>query len=175
MIHYWAGAIGATYFLSGKYDALVRASKFEELATHVLEDVDPDFVKKVRPGDLIVAGTAFGTGKHLEGLIGAFKALGLGGVMARGFAAAWERDSINLGFPAVLCPDPESAVRTGDELEIELHQQEARNLTRACVFAITPTPAGIIELLEAGGIEPYTLRRLRAMQAAKQSSDMQAN
>ena len=73
------------------------------------------------------------------------------------------------------CPRTSSAVRTGDELEIELDQQEARNLTRACVFAITPTPAGIIELLEAGGIEPYTLRRLRAMQAAEPSNDMQTN
>src|SRR3972149_6072456 len=90
------------YFLAGKYDPIVRAGRYGELVQHILEDVDPGFVQKVRKGDLLVAGRGFGTGKHVRGLIGAFQALGIGGIIAESFSAEWERSTINAGLPSLV-------------------------------------------------------------------------
>jgi 3-isopropylmalate dehydratase, small subunit len=152
--------VTSNYFLSGKYDGMVRAGEFDKLVPHVLEDVMPDFASRARPGDIIVAGRAFGTGKHLEGLVGAFKAMGLGGVVAQSFAAAWERDAINLGLPSVICPEVPPRVQTGDRLELDLAQGLARLPGQETALKVTPTPAGIISILQAGGLEAYTLQRL---------------
>ena len=150
----------SSYFVSGKYGPLGRAGKFEELAQHVLEDVDPTFVKNVRPGDLLVVGTAFGTGKHLDGPINAFKALGISAVLGKSFSAAWERDSINLGLPALAYPELYDHVETGDELEMDLRGTKAINRSRQTAIAVHPTDPGLLELLEAGGVAAYTARRL---------------
>lgn len=152
--------VRSNYFLSGKYDPVGRLGKYSELVQHILEDVDPTFVQKVQRGDVLVAGKAFGTGKHLGGLIGAFKVLGIGGVIAEGFSAAWERDSINTGFPAVVYNEIRHNVETGDLLELDLSATEAKNLTRGITIKVTPTPEGIIAILEAGGLRSYTLHRL---------------
>lgn len=150
----------STYFVSGKYDALGRAGKFSELARHVLEDVDPTFVQKLKPGDLLVVGDAFGTGKHLDGPIGAFRALGIAAVLGKGFSAAWERDSINLGLPSLVYKEIPDQVETGDVLELDLRGTVAKNLTRGTTLAVRPTPKGILAILEAGGIARYTALRL---------------
>ena len=157
----------SSYFFSGKYDALGRAGKFAELAKHVLEDVDPTFVERVRPGDILVVGEAFGTGKHLEGPIGALQLLGIAAVLAKSFSAGWERDSINMGLPALAYPDVYEQVETGDVLELDCRATTARNMTRATHFAVTPTPDGIVEILQAGGISPYTAKRLGIVDKAK--------
>ena len=151
--------LSATHFLSAKYDPLVRAGKFDELAAHVLEDSRPDFVQRVRSGDLLFAGNAFGTGKHLEGVVGALMALGIRAVFARSFAAGWERDSMNLGLAAVLCPGTE-LLREGDRVRIDLSEPFAHNLSASHRFAIVPTSASMLEMLGAGGLEAFTLRRL---------------
>ena len=150
----------STHFVSGKYDVLGRARKFGELAQHVLEDVDPTFVKRVKPGDLLVVGDAFGTGKHLDGPIEAFKTLGIAAVLGKGFSAAWERDSINLGLPSLVYKEIPDQVETGDVLELDLRGTVAKNLTRGTTMTVRPTPDGILAILEAGGIAGYTARRL---------------
>ena len=152
--------LAATYFLSGKYDPMVRAGKYRELVPHILEDVDPGFVQKVQPGDLLIAGKAFGTGKHLRGLIEAFKVLGIGGVIAESFAAEWEKVSINSGLPIVVSHAMRSQVSTGELLELDVGAAAAHNLTRGTLIAVNPAPAGMVAILEAGGLEGYTLRRL---------------
>lgn len=148
------------YFLSGKYDALARALEFEEIVPHVLEDIDPTFVKRVRKGDLIVAGRAFGTGKHLEGLIGALQILGIEAVIAESFSAGWEKDSINAGLAALIYPQIPPNVEQGDLLELDLSATEAKNLTRGISIEVRATAQGIIDILEAGGLAQHTLHRL---------------
>lgn len=150
------------YFLSSKYDPLGRTGKFTELAQHVLEDIDASFVKKVQSGDLIVVGKAFGTGKHFAHLIGALKAIGIGGIIGQSFSSAWEKDSINSGFPSVVYKEIYDNVETGNLLELDLGASECKNLTRGTTIRVAPTLQGIIALLEAGGLAPYTLRRLGA-------------
>ncbi len=148
------------YFLSGKYDPIVRAGKYADLVQHVLEDHAPDFVSQVRPGDILVCGRGFGMGKHVRGLIGALKLLRIGGIIAESFSAEWERVTINSALPSLVYPEVGPAVESGDELELDLRATVARNLTQDREFKVHPTPAGIIEILEAGGLEKITIRRL---------------
>lgn len=148
------------YLLSGKYDPIVRAGRYDELVQHVLEDVDPGFAQKVQKGDLLVGGRGFGTGKHVRGLIGAFKAMGIGGIIAESFSAEWERATINAGLPSVVYEEIRANVETGDLLELDLRATEAKNLTRNIRIKVAPTPEGIIAILEAGGLEDYTMHRL---------------
>ncbi|QGD19730.1 hypothetical protein FYA96_02870 [Bordetella parapertussis] len=150
----------SSHFLSGRHDALGRAGKFEQLSRHILEDANPAFVDQVRPGDLLVVGAAFGTGKHLDGLIHAFRTLGIAAILGKGFSAAWERDSINLGLPALVYPELYEHVQTGEELQLDLRGTLARNLTRGTTIAVHATDAGLLALLEAGSIAAYTARRL---------------
>lgn len=150
----------SSYFFSGKYDVLGRAHKHAELAQHILEDVEEGFAKKIQPGDIFVVGSGFGTGKHLNGPIGALRHLGVAAVLAKGFSSVWERDSINLGFPSLVYPKVWDNVQTGDVLELDVRAAHAHNLTSNKTIAVEPTPAGILELLEAGGIAPYTARLL---------------
>ena len=150
----------STYFVSGKYDPLGRAGKFAEMASHVLEDVDPSFVRKVQKGDILVVGEAFGTGKHLDGPINAFKELGIAAVLGKSFSAAWERDSINLGLPSLHYPDLYDRVETGDLIELDTAATSARNLTQRIDIAVAPTPEGILSIVDAGGIAALTAARL---------------
>jgi 3-isopropylmalate/(R)-2-methylmalate dehydratase small subunit len=117
-------------------------------------------VHKVQRGDLLVAGRGFGVGKHNLGRLGAFKALGIEAFIAESFAAAWERDAINFGIPALIYKEIQANVETGDLLELDLSATEAKNLTRGITIKVKPTPDVIISVLEAGSLERYTLRRL---------------
>ncbi len=156
------------FFLSGKYDPVVRAGKYAELVPHLLEDVDPGFVNRVREDDLLVAGRAFGGGKHVRGLIGAFKVLKIGGILARSFSAEWERACINAGLPALVYDGLHSNVDAGDELELDTSAEEAKNVTRGRTFRVAPISDGIVAILEAGGLDGYMKRRLRLTAGAGQ-------
>lgn len=160
----------SNYLVAGKYDHLGRAGKFDELARHVLEDVAPHFADRVKPGDVLVVGDAFGTGKHLDGPIGALKSLGIAAVLGKGFSASWERDSINLGLPSLVYPNLFEHVQTGDVIELDLRGSLARNLTRGTCVSVLPTPDGVLSLLEAGGIAGYTAARLGVKDRPKASN-----
>ena len=148
------------HFLSGKYDNLVRAGKYAELVPHLLEDSLPSFAAAVRPGDIVVAGRAFGSGKHVRGLIGAFKILQISAILARSFAAEWERACINAGMPALVYDSVHAHVESGDELLLDTSASEARNCSRDQRFAVKPTADELIAILAAGGLEPYMQIRL---------------
>jgi 3-isopropylmalate/(R)-2-methylmalate dehydratase small subunit len=150
----------SNYFISGKYDPLGRAGKFAEMASHVLEDVDPTFVSRVTPGDILVVGHAFGTGKHLDGPINSFKHLGIAAVLGKSFSAAWERDSINLGLPSLVYESLVDEVEDGDEIELDTSATTAKNLTRGMTIYVQPTPLGILDIVDAGGIAEWTAKRL---------------
>lgn len=146
--------------LSSKYDPVARARDYQNLAPHVLENICPEFVQKVRKGDLIVAGDGFGSGKHLHGLINALRILGVDAVIARSFSNTFEREAINIGFPALTYATVYANVADGDDLELDMAASQARNITTGKVFNVAATDPGIIEILDAGGLAPLTLRRL---------------
>ncbi len=121
-----------------------------ELAKHVLEDADPNFAKKVKPGDLIVAGKNFGLGSSREHAAAIIKLAGVGGVLARSFARIFYRNAINVGLPALICDT--SQIDQGDELQVDIEKGKIRNLTKEMVIETKPLPKVMLNILEDGGL-----------------------
>ncbi|MEW6189410.1 MAG: 3-isopropylmalate dehydratase small subunit [Actinomycetota bacterium] len=121
-----------------------------ELAKHVLEDADPNFAKKVKPGDLIVAGKNFGLGSSREHAAAIIKLAGVGGVLAKSFARIFYRNAINVGLPALICDT--SRIDQGDELEVDIEEGKIRNLTKGIMIETKPLPKVMLNILEDGGL-----------------------
>jgi 3-isopropylmalate/(R)-2-methylmalate dehydratase small subunit len=124
-------------------------------------DIDPDFVRRLAPGDLIVAGKNFGCGSSREQAPLAIKAAGVGCVLAESFARIFYRNAINIGLPLLVAPEAAQAIAPGDELEVSLEQGLVRDITQGQQWRSEPFPEFIRELIAAGGLIEYTRERLR--------------
>jgi len=133
-----------------------------ELAAHCMEDIDPSFVKKVKPGDIIVAGKNFGCGSSREHAPLAIKASGVSCVIAETFARIFFRNAINIGLPILECPEAVRNTEAGQTLEVDLAEGTIRNVETGQVYQATPYPAFMLELIDAGGLIAYTRRKLQA-------------
>ncbi len=131
----------------------------DELARHCMEDADPDFPTKVKAGDIIMAEKNFGCGSSREHAPIAIKASGVSCVIAHSFARIFYRNSFNMGLPILECPEAVSESETGDELEVDLDSGEIINLTRNKKFKAMPVPPFMQELIEAGGLIPYVMKK----------------
>ncbi len=125
-------------------------SNLPELAKHVLEDADPDFAKKVRPGDIVVAGRNFGLGSSREHAPTIIKIAGVGAVLAKSFARIFFRNSINIGLPVLICDT--DRIDDQDELEIDLEKGIIKNITKGIKLTFSPLPDVMIKLLNDGGL-----------------------
>jgi len=132
----------------------------DELGPHCLEDLDSTFVKRVKPGDFIVAGRNFGCGSSRENAPLAILGAGVGAVIAVSFARIFYRNSINVGLPILVCPKAVEATQEGDSLSIDLTSGKITNLTRNKVFSSDPFPERIREIIDLGGLEEYVRDRL---------------
>jgi 3-isopropylmalate/(R)-2-methylmalate dehydratase small subunit len=132
----------------------------QQLAPHVMEGIDPDFAKKARPGDVIVAGKNFGCGSSRETAPAAIKAFGIGCVVAVSFARIFLRNAVNIGLPVLECPAAGRALTTGDDVEIDVAAGRIVDRRRGTIFEATPFPPFMRELMAGGGLIPYTRRRL---------------
>jgi 3-isopropylmalate dehydratase small subunit len=126
-----------------------------ELASHCMEDADPTFAAKVRPGDVIVAGTNFGCGSSREHAPISIKAAGVSCVIAKTFARIFFRNCINTGLPIVACPEAAEAIAAGDEIEVDLTEGVIRNVTQGDVYATAPFPDEMQRIIAAGGLMPF--------------------
>jgi 3-isopropylmalate/(R)-2-methylmalate dehydratase small subunit len=147
-------------------DAIIPARYLDttderELASHCLEDLDPAFVAKVRPGDIVVAGENFGCGSSREHAPLAIKGAGVSCVIAASFARIFFRNAINIGLPVLICPRAAEETSSGDELEVDLGEGRVSNLTRKLVYQTAAFPKFLQEIIDAGGLIPYTRRRLK--------------
>ncbi|MBA2132198.1 3-isopropylmalate dehydratase small subunit [Capillibacterium thermochitinicola] len=124
----------------------------EELAAHCLEDLDPEFRKKVQAGDIIVAGKNFGCGSSREHAPLAIKAAGVSCVIAATFARIFYRNAINIGLPILECPEAVQWTETGDELEVDFDQGRIVNLTKNKAFQAEPFPEFMKEIMAADGL-----------------------
>jgi 3-isopropylmalate/(R)-2-methylmalate dehydratase small subunit len=146
-------------------DAIIPArylnvSDPDQLSPHCMEDIDLDFVKKVKPGDIIVATTNFGCGSSREHAPIAIKSSGVSCVIAATFARIFFRNAINIGLPLLECPEAVESTEAGDELEVDLEKGQIVNVTKGKTFVAKPYPAFMSELIAAGGLIEYTKKRL---------------
>ncbi len=130
----------------------LNTSDPEELARHYMEDVDPDFIKKISKGDIIVAGNNFGCGSSREHAPIAMKAAGISCVIAKSFARIFYRNSINIGLPIVESPDAVTGINEGDEIEIDFEKGEIKNLSDGKIYMVKPFPPFLQSIIESGGL-----------------------
>ncbi|MDO8586472.1 MAG: 3-isopropylmalate dehydratase small subunit [Armatimonadota bacterium] len=133
-----------------------------ELATHCLEDLDPAFISKVHPGDVIVGEDNFGCGSSREHAPICIKAAGVSCVIANSFARIFYRNSLNIGLPILECPDAVAGISAGDEIEIDLATGRIANLTTGKSYSAKPFPEFMRKLIELGGLVNYAKTKLTA-------------
>lgn len=149
--------INTDVIFPGKYTYTLMPP--EEMAKHALEDLDPGFASRVQKGDVIVAGRNFGCGSSREQAASCLKAAGVQAVIAKSFARIYFRNAINLGLPVIQCEAAVDALETGDKAEIDLTAGLVK--TNKGNFAFPPFPASVVGILEAGGLIPYTRKKLK--------------
>jgi 3-isopropylmalate/(R)-2-methylmalate dehydratase small subunit len=131
-----------------------------ELARHCFKDLDPEFAKGVRRGDVIVAGSNFGCGSSREIAPVAIKAAGICCVVAVNFARIFFRNAINIGLPIFEIPEAPEVFKSKDPIQVDLRRGLIRNLRDNSVLQATPFPDFIQEIIRAGGLMAYIKQRL---------------
>ena len=131
------------------------------LASHCMEDADPDFSKKAKPGDIIVAGKNFGCGSSREHAPIAIKGAELSCVIAHSFARIFYRNSFNMGLPILECPEAAAAIATGDELEVNLDNGSIVDKTTGATYQAQPVPPFMQQLIAAGGLMEYVKEQMK--------------
>ncbi len=130
----------------------------EEMAKHALEDLDPDFAKGVKPGDVIVAGKNFGMGSSREQAAVCLVAAGVGAVIAKSFARIFFRNAINNGLLVLEIPEAVDAIQHGDEVELDPEVGILRHQGKE--YRFPPLPGTVLEILRDGGLIPHLKKKL---------------
>ena len=130
----------------------LNSSDPAELATHCMEDIDAEFATTVQPGDIIVAGPNFGCGSSREHAPLAIKSCGVKCVIAPSFARIFYRNSINIGFPIVECPQAAEEIQAGDEVEVDFSSGIITDVTTGKTYQAAPFPEFINGIISSGGL-----------------------
>jgi 3-isopropylmalate/(R)-2-methylmalate dehydratase small subunit len=139
----------------------LNSSDPEHLAKYVMEDADPDFVKKMKRGDIIVAGENFGCGSSREHAPIALKAAGISAIVAPTFARIFYRNAFNMGLPIFELKEA-SEIEEGDAIKIDMSSGEIINLTQDKVYKFNPIPEFMQSLVDAGGLIEFAKKELEA-------------
>ena len=132
----------------------------KELASHCMEDIDKDFVKNVKDGDIMVGGWNFGCGSSREHAPLAIKTAGISVVIAKSFARIFYRNAINVGLAILECPDAVDAIADGARVAVDTETGAITNLDTGATFTAGPFPPFIAEIIEAGGLVERTRQKL---------------
>lgn len=133
----------------------------ESLALHCMEDIDKDFVARVKPGDILVGGINFGCGSSREHAPIAIKASGISCVIACNFARIFYRNAINIGLPVFECAEASQDASTGDVLEVDLNSGIIKNLTTNHLYQAVSFPEFMQNIIDAGGLINYIKNKQR--------------
>ena len=139
----------------------LELSNTEDIKKHALEGADPDFIKKFRPGDIIVGGKNFGCGSSREHATIALKGLGAGAILAESFARIFYRNAINLGVLLLVSPGIQNRVSPGDILKVNIEITRGHNQTTGEDFEIQPLSEYVLNILRMGGIKPFVKLQLQ--------------
>lgn len=144
-------SVSTDHIISGRYTHL--RSNLSELAKHVLEDADPTFVSRVKPGDFIVGSSNFGLGSSREHAPLVIKMAGVSAILVQSVARIFFRNAINLGLPVLICDT--ALINDGDELEIDLAASSVRDITNGNQLTFGQIPEVMLHILDEGGLIPY--------------------
>ena len=149
--HKFGDSISTDHIIPGRYAHL--RSNLPELAKHVLEDADVNFVSKVKPGDFVVGGSNFGLGSSREHAPLVIKMAGVSAILAKSVARIFFRNAINLGLPVLICDT--DRIDDGDELEVDLAEGTVRDKTNGSLLTFGRIPEVMLNILNEGGLIPY--------------------
>ncbi|HUT68610.1 MAG TPA: 3-isopropylmalate dehydratase small subunit [Dehalococcoidales bacterium] len=149
--HKFGDGISTDHIIPGRYAHL--RSNLPELARHVMEDADVNFVKKVKAGDFVVGGSNFGLGSSREHAPLVIKMAGVSAILAKSVARIFFRNAINLGLPVLICDT--DRIDDGDELEVDLAEGTVRDKTNGSLLTFGRIPEVMLNILNEGGLIPY--------------------
>lgn len=156
-VHKYGANVDTDAIIPARY---LNVSDPKELAKHCMEDIDADFVRRVRPGDIIVATSNYGCGSSREHAPVAIKASEISCVIASSFARIFFRNAINIGLPLLESADASEGCKSGDELEVDLAQGRIKNLTSGKSFQASPYPSFLLDIISAGGLVEQARKKL---------------
>ena len=133
----------------------LNSSDPKELATHCMEDIDKDFVKNVKEGDIIVANKNFGCGSSREHAPISIKAAGVSCVIAETFARIFYRNAINIGLPIIECPEASKKIKAGDQVDIDFNTGVITDQTTGETFQGQAFPPFMQKIISEGGLINY--------------------
>ena len=148
-VHTYGDNVDTDVIIPARY---LNTSSHEELAAHCMEDIDKDFVSRVRPGDILVARKNFGCGSSREHAPVAIKAAGISCVIAKSFARIFYRNAINIGLPILECPAASEAINEGDIVSVNFDTGVITDETTGQTFQAAPFPEFIQNIIKQGGL-----------------------
>ena len=148
-VHKYGDNIDTDVIIPARY---LNTADHKELASHCMEDIDKDFVKKVKDGDIIVGGANFGCGSSREHAPIAIKNSGVSCVIASTFARIFFRNSINIGLAILECPEASEKIENGDEVSIDFDTGVITNLTKNETYKAEPFPEFVKKIIDADGL-----------------------
>lgn len=148
--HVYGSNIDTDRIIPGKY---TKTLNLQDLADHVLEDLDPEFRTRMKKGDIVVGDDNFGCGSSREQAPLALKTAGVSAVIARSFARIFFRNAINIGLPVIEIKD--HTINQNDEIEIDLSSGSVYNLTKNVTYQGTQMPDVMVKILNDGGLVNY--------------------
>lgn len=157
-VHKYGDNVDTDVIIPARY---LNTSDPKELAAHCMEDIDADFIKKVQPGDIIVADENFGCGSSREHAPIAIKESGVSCVIAKTFARIFYRNAINIGLPILQCAEAVDAINAGDSVEVDTSTGKITNLTNGKSFQGMPFPEFMQQLIVAGGLIAYAQKKVK--------------
>jgi 3-isopropylmalate/(R)-2-methylmalate dehydratase small subunit len=152
----YGDGVNTDVIFPGKYTYTLREPA--EIAARALEDLDPDFARRARPGDFIVAGRNWGNGSSREQAVTCLKYLGIAGVVAKSFARIYYRNAINQGVLLLTCPAAVDAAEPGQTLGLDLDRQLITLGDQT--FTFPPLSPSVRAIVDAGGLVPQLRRKL---------------
>ena len=148
-VHKYGDDVNTDVIIPARY---LNIHDMDELSLHCMEDIDPKFVEKANPGDIIVACDNFGCGSSREHAPVVIKQRGISCVIATTFARIFYRNAINIGLPIMECPEASERIEDGDEVAIDFESGIITNVTKGETYQAAPFPAFIQEIIDAGGL-----------------------
>ena len=148
-VHKYGDDVNTDVIIPARY---LNTQVHKELAAHCMEDIDKDYVKNVKPGDVVVAGKNFGCGSSREHAPIALKASGASCVIAKTFARIFYRNSINIGFPILECPKAAEEINPGDSVAVDFDTGLITDETTGRTYQAQPYPEFLQKIIKSGGL-----------------------